>query len=362
LSLPLLSWVSACSASDASPSRASYDASRVASAHADAVASHRESGCFGQPCVANTDCCKGPKGLVCLDSICGQCRDAKDCAEVLECAGFICTCEGGQCKKRECFKPEDCMMLDRCTPGPCSCDGGQCKNVDCLSSRDCREKGVGPSRCLEHKCEKVGCLTGDDCSDLERCRGRHCRCDNDACVPADEEACRRTPVAQVFFRQDVPGRMALVRWGLFDTVSLVSSVAEKQVCLVGYASDDEDRNRRAGVASRKRVARVRSRLVRERVRRVIETVVCGADGPQRQNPESQRRVDLYAGRCEKVPEECSCWSKGRRTPLDRQATASNEAKGASEPPATRKASIRLRRTRAAAQREAGGGQGPPQTR
>jgi len=120
------------------------------------------------------------EGEFCVNGMCQQCRDTKDCPK------------GQLCNKGRCDPiPGYCTTNDDCP------DGKACKNnrcVGCESDKDCGEG----NRCRDGKCLRPGqCATDDDCPENHECQ-------NGVCVgppPTDASAASCTPET-IYFGYD----------------------------------------------------------------------------------------------------------------------------------------------------------------
>ena len=105
----------------------------------------------------NDDHC-AEKGEYCVNGMCQQCRDSKDCPKGQN-------CNKGRCDKiiGYCESPEDCTNGQACINnrcGPCTADsqcvaGSKCKAGKCLSAGQC----VSDEDCPEnHECKDGSCV------------------------------------------------------------------------------------------------------------------------------------------------------------------------------------------------------------
>jgi len=104
----------------------------------------------------NDDHC-AEKSEYCVNGMCQQCRDSKDCPKGQKCNKGRCDKIIGYCDSTEDCKDGQACINNRC--GPCQNDG-QC--------------GAG-AKCKDGKCLSPGqCLTDDDCPENHECQNGSC--------------------------------------------------------------------------------------------------------------------------------------------------------------------------------------------
>ena len=114
------------------------------------------------------------KGEYCVNGMCQQCRDSKDCPKGQRCNGGRCDKIVGYCESNDDCTGGQACINNRC--GPCSTDeqcgaGSKCKNGKCLGPGQC----ISDEDCPEnHECQNGSCVAppadtaagNDPCSKL----------------------------------------------------------------------------------------------------------------------------------------------------------------------------------------------------
>ncbi len=148
----------------------------------------------------------------CVNGMCQQCRDTKDCPE------------GQLCNKGRCDPiPGYCKTNDDCP------DGKACKNNRCVACESDKDCGEG-NRCRNGKCLRPGqCATDDDCPENHECQ-------NGVCVappPVDTSAAKCTPKT-IYFGYDEFVLSAASTRKLQTAAKCIKSVTGRSIRVEGH--------------------------------------------------------------------------------------------------------------------------------
>jgi peptidoglycan-associated lipoprotein len=149
---------------------------------------------------------KTDKLMWCVQGMCVECRDPKDCEEGFKCEAGACAAIPGYCSaNKPCPKDQVCRN-NRCGPEcsaefPCpagqKCDANKCvPDVDCSTNADCKKKyGDAKPLCDNNVCivePACGARSSKKCPPGQQCEGEKCvdipgYCDaNKPCPPGQE--------------------------------------------------------------------------------------------------------------------------------------------------------------------------------
>lgn len=166
------------------------------------------SGCTPKyPKCNNDDHCKEHKEF-CVNGMCQQCRNDKDCKKGEQCAGGACKPIPGYCENK-----------DECPPGQV-CKGNRCS--PCANNEEC-----GPGmKCNAGKCVK--CIADSDCPENHECQ-------NGVCVaPPPKPVAGPCQPEPVYFDFNESVLTSKATTALREAAKCIKSVADRKMRLEGH--------------------------------------------------------------------------------------------------------------------------------
>ncbi len=155
----------------------------------------------------NDEHCKA-KGEYCVNGMCQQCRDDKNCEKGQQCKAGRCEAIPGYCESKDECPPGQVCKANRCSP--------------CANDAECGE-GL---KCNNGKC--VSCITDSDCPENNECQ-------NGVCVAPPPKAVQGPcQPAAVFFDYNESVLTSKATAALRDAAKCIKSVADRKMRVEGH--------------------------------------------------------------------------------------------------------------------------------